>query len=305
MLSVIFSSFNGGGDLGRMLDSMAQLEAPPGGWRLIAVDNASSDGSGDVMRSYADRLPIVILTEPIPGKNVALNRALEIAVGDFYIFTDDDVVVRSDWLSQWRAVADAHLSYDLFAGRTLPLWPSEPPQWLLRGVEVGVLYAAHDEVQEEGLVAQQSCMDQAMAVRSSAFAEGVQFDVQIGPDGSANYPMRKRHGVGAAVGGQGLEMLVCRRSGCRAHRSPRASGPVVDPETRLSLGTRTQRASRLPFHCPPDVLVRKNNLKMLARPLVLPFLPRDDRWRRQWQLMVDRGYEDGTRDERGQRPRWV
>ena len=55
MISVIFSSYNGGDDLRKMLNCLTQLRAPPGGWELIAVDNASSDRSGERMKLYADR----------------------------------------------------------------------------------------------------------------------------------------------------------------------------------------------------------------------------------------------------------
>src|SRR5579862_2171358 len=101
-----------------MLDSLVQAEDPPRGWELIAVDNASSDGTGDLLRSYADRLPITVLTEAKRGKNRALNHALEFAKGDFYIFTDDDVLVPTHWLAKWRQLADEHPDFDLFAGRT-------------------------------------------------------------------------------------------------------------------------------------------------------------------------------------------
>src|SRR5690606_12581375 len=76
MLTVLLSSHNGGDDLKRMLDGLMGCRAPRGGWRLVAVDNASTDGTGEILRSYADRLPLTILYEPQPGKNRALNRAL-------------------------------------------------------------------------------------------------------------------------------------------------------------------------------------------------------------------------------------
>lgn len=40
----------------------------------MAVDNGSTDGSGDLLRSAAGRLPLTVLTEPAKGKNRALNR---------------------------------------------------------------------------------------------------------------------------------------------------------------------------------------------------------------------------------------
>src|SRR5215469_15134533 len=115
----MLSSRNGARHLNRVMDGFAALHAPEGGWKMIAVDNASTDGTGDILRSYAGRMPLTVLTEATPGKN----RALECAQGDFYIFVDDDVIVLSDWLKAWREAADSHLEYDLFAGCTRPRWP--------------------------------------------------------------------------------------------------------------------------------------------------------------------------------------
>ena len=304
MLSVLLSSHNGGDDLKRMLDGLTRLREPRGGWRLIAVDNASTDDTGDIMRSYADRLPITVLHEPTPGKNRALNRALEAAEGDLYVFTDDDVVVGEDWLQQWREVADAQPDFAVFAGRTVPLWPYDPPQDLLTGVETGVLYAQHEDFIKEGPCEPWDVFGTNMAVRAFIFRNGVRFSVDIGPDGTPNYPM-------------GSDTELSRRLHSDGFKCWFASGPLVrhivppahlEPSWILRRGYRWGRGlARMgfPFHCSPDVLGRKNILKALVYPLLLPILPKQERWRRQWQFMVDRGYEDGTRDKLGRRPRWA
>jgi hypothetical protein len=38
--------------------------------------------------------------------------------------------------------------------------------------------------------------------------------------------------------------------------------------------------------------------------MLLPLVSRRQRLRRQWQFMVDRGYEDGMREMLGREPRW-
>ncbi len=303
MISVIFSSHNGGDDLRRTLDSITKVEAPPGGWRLIAVDNASTDGTGDLLRSYEDRIPLTVLLEPRPGKNIALNRAIDIADGDLYVFTDDDVVVRTDWLAQWRAVADAQPDYELFAGRTQALFPHDPPAWLLKNIDVPVLYAGHRRV-EDGPCEPVDMYGTNMALRASVFADGVRYATSIGPDGTPNYPM-------------GSDTELARRLVAQGLKSWFAAGPAVEhivrpeylePAWILRRGYRWGRGlarMNFDFYCAPEVLSRKNTLKALVYPLLLPILGRDERWRRQWLFMVDRGYEDGTRDDRGLKPRWT
>jgi cellulose synthase/poly-beta-1,6-N-acetylglucosamine synthase-like glycosyltransferase len=303
MITVMFSCFNGGGDLRRMLDSMVRLQSPPGGWQLIAVDNASTDGSGDVMRSYADRLPITVLYEPRKGKTLALNRALELAKGDFYIFTDDDVIAPKDWLVKWRDVADTLPGYDLFAGRINPLWPHEPPRQLLSSVNVNVLYASHEGVQERPCSA--ACMHGPnMALRAAALKDGVDFEAGIGPDGSPSYAMGSDTELALRLEARGLKCWFT--AGAFLEH-------IVPPEHLeipwiLKRGYRWGRGlahMHLPYPCSPESLARKNGLKRIIYPVFLPLLTRKIRLQRQWQAAVDRGYEDGTRENEGCKTRWA
>jgi cellulose synthase/poly-beta-1,6-N-acetylglucosamine synthase-like glycosyltransferase len=303
MITVIFSSYNGGSDLSRMLDSLVQMKPPPGGWELIAVDNASTDGTGALMRSYAGRLPITVLEEPVKGKNRALNRALSRAQGDLCVFTDDDVLVCEDWLGAWQAVADAQPGHDMFAGLTRALFPATPPQWILSGIPVGVVFAAHGPREKEGPTDVVNMYGTNMAVRASVFRSGIRFDAGIGPDGSGNYPMGSDTEFGARLA----------RLGAKCWFSESAFVHHIVPPEHLRAGWILRRAYRwgrglarmgYAFHCAPEILARKNDLKNLVYPFLLPFLDRPHRWRRQWQFMVDRGYEDGTRDLDGRKPRW-
>jgi hypothetical protein len=82
----------------------------------------------------------------------------------------------------------------------------------------------------------------------------------------------------------------------------------LDPAWVLRRGYRWGRGlARMHFNhpCPPPRLARKNTLKVLLYPLVLPLLGREASWRRRWLLMVDCGYEDGTRDALALKPRWA
>jgi glycosyltransferase involved in cell wall biosynthesis len=303
MITVMFSTCNGGPDLKRMLDSLAQVISPPDGWELIAVDNASTDGSIELMRSYEGRIPVKVIQEPKPGKNRALNSALKEAKGDFFVFTDDDIIVRPDWLVKWHEVAKDQPGFSLFAGNTRPLWSLQPPAWMLRGVDVAVLYASHEGMQEGPCTA--ACMyGTNMATRAAVFADGLRFNDNIGPDGTANYAM-------------GSDTEIAIRLEEAGHKCWFASAPVVEhivppshlePTWILKRGYRWGRGlarMKLPYPCTVDQLERKNNIKRFAYPFMLYFLPRSSRWQRQWWHRVDQGYEDGARENNGLKPRWA
>ena len=103
MIVLVFSTRNGMATLPAMLSRLALLAIPPGGLRMLAVDNGSSDGSGDLLRDWSKRLPLEVIEYPIAGKNQALNRALDHlrrsrSQPGLVVITDDDILPEADWL---------------------------------------------------------------------------------------------------------------------------------------------------------------------------------------------------------------
>ena len=129
---IVFATHNGSNTLHTMLAAYEEVEQPTRSWAIVAVDNASTDETSQVLARYAKSLPLVTLDEAQPGKNHALNRALD-AVGssaDLYIFTDDDAGPERDFLTQWEAVLEAKPDTELFGGAVTPYFAQEPPGWL-------------------------------------------------------------------------------------------------------------------------------------------------------------------------------
>jgi glycosyltransferase involved in cell wall biosynthesis len=303
MLTVMFSSRNGGAVLGRTLASLAAARAPAGGWKLVAVDNGSTDATCDILQSYAGRLPLTLLAEPQSGKNRALNRALAHGDGDLFVFCDDDVVVGRDWLVRWRQVADERVPYDLFAGVTVPLWPYKPPLWILEETDLGIVFAANGR-RQEGPCDALALFGTNMAIRARVFAGGLRFDPDIGPGSAPAYPM-------------GSETELVRRLAALGHRSWFANGPQVKHIIRahqmersaiLARGYRWGRGQahmRVPHSYTPERLHRKNLLRSRLYPLLMQFYSHKEAWARQWEWAIDQGYEDGLRECRGLARQWL
>jgi glycosyltransferase involved in cell wall biosynthesis len=214
VLTVLFATFNGADTLPATLQALSELVPPPGGWRLVAVDNGSSDTTPDILRLFADRLPLSVLTHPPRGKNRALNAGLTLCAGDAIVFTDDDVLPCRDWLTAWRAVLDDHPDSAVFGGPIRPAWARDPPRWLLDGVPLGPAYAVLDEDCREGPVGPGAIWGPNMAIRASVFAAGHRFDEHVGPDGSSTYAM-------------GSEVEFTRRLAALGHRCRHDKRPVV------------------------------------------------------------------------------
>jgi len=188
MLTVLLATRNRAGVLRDVLDSYLALQAPAAGWKLVVVDNGSTDQTGEVLASFAGRLPLQSLSEPKLGKNFALNRGLTLAEGDLVVFTDDDAFPHPQWLVELRKSADSHPDFDLFGGSILPRWETPPPKWVSWIDDPGPVYTISDSSLREGPVEAVLVFGPNMAVRSRIFHAGIRFDPSIGPRG-ASYPM--------------------------------------------------------------------------------------------------------------------
>ena len=96
-VTVIMPVYNTRNYLAQAINSVLdQTLARNGGVELIAVDDGSTDGSDEVLRSYSDR--IKVLSRQNAGQGAARNAALELASGEFVYFMDSDDWIEADTL---------------------------------------------------------------------------------------------------------------------------------------------------------------------------------------------------------------
>ncbi len=213
MLTVLMATRNGGRTLASVLECFSQLQAPSSGWKLVIVDNGSTDLTRNIIESFRTALPLTYVFEEALGKNVALNSGLAYIDGDLVVFTDDDVFPRPDWLVQFRRSADTHQAYSMFGGVILPRWEVTPPSWVA-WVPPGPFFTVTDRQLGEGPVDPGSIYGPNMAIRSTVFEAGTRFDPSIGPRG-ADYPM-------------GSESELLERLGRQGHKAWHAQGAMVE-----------------------------------------------------------------------------
>jgi len=188
MLTVIMATRNGADTLATVLDAYTRLESPEGGWKLVIVDNGSSDRSREIVQAFANRLTLTCVVEPRQGKNRALNTGLADVAGDLVVFTDDDAVPGPAWLTLLRRAADAHQGFQIFGGPIQPRWPSAPPDWILNLVPLAPTFTILPPL-NEGPINPTQVFGPNMAIRAEIFEKGYRFNENIGPDGNARYAM--------------------------------------------------------------------------------------------------------------------
>ena len=96
--SVIIPVFNAGERLAPCIESvLAQQET---GWELILVDDGSSDGSGTVCDSFAEKdARIRVIHTPNSGPGAARNTGMDAARAPWITFVDADDDIQPDYLS--------------------------------------------------------------------------------------------------------------------------------------------------------------------------------------------------------------
>lgn len=181
MLSVLMATHNGEKTISRTLHAMSEMTPPSGGWKLVVVNNASSDDTERCVSAWRDRLPMTYLMEPRLGKSVAMNAALRHAEGDFIVMTDDDVLPDANWLVEWRRVADAFPECSVFGGAIVPEFDASlPPAYVPRHC-YGTLYGASVPFPEGGIEPEDETGvfflgGANLAIRPAVFEQGGHFD---------------------------------------------------------------------------------------------------------------------------------
>jgi glycosyltransferase involved in cell wall biosynthesis len=187
LLTVLIATYNGAKTLPEVLRAYCTLEAPTGGWKLVIVDNGSTDDTKEIIAAFRHRLPLTYLCEPKKGKNAALNTGLSHISGDLVVLTDDDVLPQPDWLRQLRLAANSQPLYAIFGGPILPKWELPAEDWILTWVPKGPTFTILDSL-KEGPISPRLVFGPNMTVRTDIFQSGYRFDEAIGPKGT-NYAM--------------------------------------------------------------------------------------------------------------------
>jgi glycosyltransferase involved in cell wall biosynthesis len=182
MITVLIATHNGADTLPEVLRACCRLEAPDGGWKLVVIDNASTDQTRNVIESFKPHLDLTYIFESRKGKSTALNSGLSCVTGDLVVFADDDVLPQADWLTQFRVAADSKPEFSIFGGCILPKWEMPPEDWLLNWVPLSPTFAITNF--EEGPIHPQLVFGPNMAIRAEILKNGYQFDQSFGPKGS-------------------------------------------------------------------------------------------------------------------------
>lgn len=109
-MTVIVPAKDAGEYIGTALETLIRQFADPAQLKLVAIDDGSSDHTGEIMRQYAERFPHAeVLVNPAPrGLATARNQGLAHVEGEAFTFLDGD-----DWMQPGRLPVLAAALHDL------------------------------------------------------------------------------------------------------------------------------------------------------------------------------------------------
>ena len=99
-VSVVIPARNAAATLRDQLEAIVS-QAGALSLEVVVVDNGSTDGTGDLVRSMAPECPVElrVVREEVPGINNARNAGIAAARGDMVLLCDADDVVQPGWVS--------------------------------------------------------------------------------------------------------------------------------------------------------------------------------------------------------------
>lgn len=185
---IYIATFNRAAILRETLEAMTRVDRRDIDVEWIVINNNCGDNTDEVVHSFDRRLPVRVIHQPVPGKNRALNLALEsLPVPDIAVFTDDDVSPDADWLREIVACCGRWPAHEVFGGRIRPRWPGGgKPAWIRQPWLLSVGFAWHDLGGDE-----KEYPDSAYPfgpnfwVRGDVFRKGIRYREAIGPTGNA------------------------------------------------------------------------------------------------------------------------
>ncbi len=131
LITVGICTFNRAESLRGTLDSLGAMRVPNDlAWEIVIVNNNCTDFTDDLISQYVGRLPVRREFEPAPGKSNALNRVIDVAKGEYIVWTDDDVLVDIGWLTAYAEAFRRWPDAAVFGGRIMPRYQAPVAKWV-------------------------------------------------------------------------------------------------------------------------------------------------------------------------------
>lgn len=130
-ISAVICTYNREDYLRGALDSLINQDLA--NYEIVVVDNASTDGTAEIVKSYSDNPQVKYVYEPKLGLSVARNTGVVNSTGDIVVYLDDDAVAPSHWLQTLLTVFENDPEVVIAGGKVKLILPepyTDLPEWI-------------------------------------------------------------------------------------------------------------------------------------------------------------------------------
>jgi glycosyltransferase involved in cell wall biosynthesis len=127
-VDVVICCYNDGDLVPGLFESLQRQSIRPNSFRVIFVDNASTDGTRDIVARTAGPLRVEYVYEATLGHNAARNAGYARSTAPYIADLDTDVRVDPLWLENIARVIQER-NPDLFGGQYRPFYLGPKPDW--------------------------------------------------------------------------------------------------------------------------------------------------------------------------------
>ncbi len=133
-VSVIVCTYNGADRLADTIRHLALQKVDKNLlWEVILVDNASTDNSKEVTinewKKHNCKANLIIVDQPEPGKQLALEKGYEVAKYEYLVTCDDDNWLEENFVQLTYEIMSKHENIGALGGPNEALCEVKPPEW--------------------------------------------------------------------------------------------------------------------------------------------------------------------------------
>jgi glycosyltransferase involved in cell wall biosynthesis len=169
-IDIVICTYNRASGLDLMLENLSRQSCGDGvRWRVLVVDNASTDATAEVVARHRSKgllRDLRYVFEPLPGLTAARLRGARETTAPWIAFVDDDNFLEPTWLEAVGRAVGMHGDAGGVGGKVILDWEAEPPRYLS---EFSFCFAAQDHGESDCIV--DSLTGAGMVLRRSALLD--------------------------------------------------------------------------------------------------------------------------------------
>jgi glucosyl-dolichyl phosphate glucuronosyltransferase len=129
VVTVVICTYNRASVLKLALQSLVEQTAEKNSFKIIVVDNNSTDDTKKVVEDFKNKLSLKYVFEDKQGLSHARNRGYQEADTEYVAYLDDDAKADRNWVNIMSKIIQEE-KVEVFGGPYHPYYLDEPPLWI-------------------------------------------------------------------------------------------------------------------------------------------------------------------------------